>query len=178
MCRYLGEAGRESVISMGISVSSGYDVNHCFQDIPGHLMRRLLKLLKEFFLLPNLKILRDFNIEKFQELLNTEDLFEYFTLLRHFSSNFREASFDEYSDGVNPLNVSQNVSVPLLYVHSEDDPFFPPITVERVQSRMIKENPNIAFLITKCGGHICFYEGLNAVPWTDRLAFEVFKNKN
>jgi len=106
---------------------------------------------------------------------NCNSVYEYYTLLRFFAPGYEKRSLEEFTQSVNPRVVNESVTVPLLYLHSDDDMFFTKQTVEKYKDEMSQENPNVCFMQVKRGGHICFYEGFSAVAWTDRLAVELFQ---
>jgi uncharacterized protein len=59
----------------------------------------------------------------------------------------------DYYERASAIQVISKIAVPTLILHSKDDPFIPFAPFE---SRELKENPNIALLATKHGGHVGF----------------------
>lgn len=63
----------------------------------------------------------------------------------------------EYYEAISSARVLKNINIPLLCMHSKDDPVLHPSSIP------IKEglaNDNITMLITNHGGHVSWFEGV------------------
>lgn len=66
--------------------------------------------------------------------------------------------------------------VPMLFMNAQDDPIVPPQLWQPVQ-HICEQQPGLAFVLTKHGGHLGFLEGTsispNSVTWLDRFIGEL-----
>lgn len=64
----------------------------------------------------------------------------------------------------------------MIFLNAADDPIVPPSLWEPVRDLTIR-HPEMAFILTKHGGHLGFLEGTSYTPksvtWLDRMIIEV-----
>lgn len=82
--------------------------------------------------------------------------------VREFDKRFTSVMFgyrtiDDYYEDASPCRKLKSVGIPVLCLNSVDDVFSPghAIPVETA-----KQNANVALVLTSCGGHIGFLEGI------------------
>uniref|UniRef100_A0ACB8FDG9 Phospholipase abhd3 n=1 Tax=Sphaerodactylus townsendi TaxID=933632 RepID=A0ACB8FDG9_9SAUR len=81
--------------------------------------------------------------------------------IREFDKQFTSVMFgyptiDDYYTDASPFRRLKNVGIPVLCLNSMDDVFSPN---HAIPVEMAKQNPNVALVLTSCGGHIAFLEG-------------------
>lgn len=101
-----------------------------------------------------LEMIRKFNldIEKLRKIETWRDFDEEFTIKTH--PKFACAA--QYYHEASCLSTVQNVNVPTLVLHSQDDPIVP---VDCVPVDECLANPKIITALTKRGGHVCYFMG-------------------
>ncbi|XP_066538060.1 phospholipase ABHD3 isoform X2 [Hoplias malabaricus] len=82
--------------------------------------------------------------------------------IREFDERFTSIMFgyptnDDYYRDASPIHKLKSVQVPMLCLNAADDVFSPS---HAIPIEVVKQNPNLALLITCHGGHIGFLEGL------------------
>jgi hypothetical protein len=105
------------------------------------------------------------------------------TLLRHVHSvrDFDEhitarymgfTGAEDYYDKASSSHVLDQIAVPTLVIHADDDPF---VVISDDSQRKLEANPNIRFLHTRHGGHCAFIEkagGDHDGRWAERKVVE------
>ena len=122
------------------AISQGF-VNRCYE----------LKFLQD------LKELIEEKSQLFPEKYQTTKLSSVKTL-RDFDRDYVAPCFgfhdeDDYYDKASCGPFVDNISLPVLVIHAEDDPLIP---IEPIRSWKNRARDNVHFLITKCGGHVGF----------------------
>ncbi|XP_065063658.1 phospholipase ABHD3-like [Rhopilema esculentum] len=119
-----------------------------------HLTQKLLTMLKR-------------NLHVFEQHLSSlpyelDHVFQAKSI-REFDDRFTSKTFG-YKDYVDYYNAASldsaplgNIAIPTLFLNSEDDPFSPG---DSIPVDVIRENPSLALILTKYGGHIGFTDGL------------------
>ncbi|XP_012559199.1 phospholipase ABHD3 isoform X1 [Hydra vulgaris] len=125
------------------------------------------KFLYNNFLTYKLKELIKLNWHVFQENIcklpyKLEDVMKT-TTIREFDDVFTAKTFgypsheEYYTESSLILKPLENIKIPMLFLNAKDDPFSPG---ESIPLEAIKNNPNMALILTDYGGHIGFVEGL------------------
>jgi|JI6StandDraft_1071083.scaffolds.fasta_scaffold89589_2 predicted alpha/beta-fold hydrolase len=53
------------------------------------------------------------------------------------------------------------LKTPSLFMNATDDPIVSSVGIPAE----LKQNPNVTFMLTKSGGHVCWYEGISPKRW-------------
>uniref|UniRef100_A0A3B3QZN6 Abhydrolase domain containing 3, phospholipase n=1 Tax=Paramormyrops kingsleyae TaxID=1676925 RepID=A0A3B3QZN6_9TELE len=151
LATYLGRVGKDTCLQGAAVFSAGWDV---FESTAS-LERPLNHLLFNWYLVSCLKK------SVFENVIDINHVMKARTI-REFDERFTSVIFDyatnnDYYREASPVHRLKSVQIPMLCLNAADDIFSPgyAIPVERV-----KQNPNLALLVTSHGGHIGFLEGL------------------
>lgn len=83
---------------------------------------------------------------------------------------FGYPTIDDYYADASPCRRLKRIGIPILCLNSMDDVFSPN---HAIPVEIAKQNPNVALVLTSCGGHIGFLEGL--WPWKCTYMDRIFK---
>jgi predicted alpha/beta-fold hydrolase len=75
---------------------------------------------------------------------------------------------DDYYDKASSSHVIDQIAIPTLVIHADDDPF---VAISPETRRKLEANPNVTFLSTKHGGHCAFVGEANSTDdgrWAER----------
>ena len=89
-----------------------------------------------------------YDLSKLSLVHSIRDFDEYFTSV---TGGFANA--DDYYYRCSSVRVANQIRLPTLIVHSEDDPFIP---FEPLRDKVFSENPYLLLLQTERGGHVAF----------------------
>jgi len=117
------------------------------------LGRSLLKVWKRPILKSNL-----YTEEEKKIIINIKTMPEFHTLVT--AKNMGLNNSDEYYDLIKSNGKPSKIKVPTLIINAADDPY---TEVEFIDKKELedKNNQNLAFILTKEGGHTSFAEGLD-----------------
>jgi len=104
-------------------------------------MRKRIYVKKRYF--PDL-----YDLSKLKGARSIRAFDELYTSKAH---GFKNA--DDYYSQSSSIRVVQNIRIPTLVIHAEDDPFIP---FAPLKNPVFTENPYILFLATAQGGHVAF----------------------
>ena len=81
---------------------------------------------------------------------------------------------DDYYDKASSSHVLEQIAIPTLVIHSDDDPF---VVMSAESQRKLMENSNVTFLRTAHGGHCAFIgepnaDGSDDGRWAERKVVE------
>uniref|UniRef100_A0A7E4ZS13 AB hydrolase-1 domain-containing protein n=1 Tax=Panagrellus redivivus TaxID=6233 RepID=A0A7E4ZS13_PANRE len=83
---------------------------------------------------------------------------------------------DEYYKAVSCLQLIPNITTPMIFVNTADDPIVPSELFEPV-AEICRDHPRHGFVLLKHGGHLGFLEGRsikpNSVTWLDRFIVQM-----
>uniref|UniRef100_A0A8D0L5C7 Phospholipase ABHD3 n=1 Tax=Sphenodon punctatus TaxID=8508 RepID=A0A8D0L5C7_SPHPU len=157
LLNYLGKTGRETPLMAAAIFSAGWNV---FESADS-LEKPLNWLLFNYYLTTCLKA----SISRHRQMLDKLfdiDLVMKAKTIREFDKQVTSVMFgyptiDDYYADASPCRKLKSVGIPVLCLNSMDDIFSPrhAIPVEAAQ-----KNPNVALVLTTCGGHIGFLEGM------------------
>uniref|UniRef100_A0A3B3R075 Phospholipase ABHD3 n=1 Tax=Paramormyrops kingsleyae TaxID=1676925 RepID=A0A3B3R075_9TELE len=157
LATYLGRVGKDTCLQGAAVFSAGWDV---FESTAS-LERPLNHLLFNWYLVSCLKASLYRSKSVFENVIDINHVMKARTI-REFDERFTSVIFDyatnnDYYREASPVHRLKSVQIPMLCLNAADDIFSPgyAIPVERV-----KQNPNLALLVTSHGGHIGFLEGL------------------
>ncbi|MGE0885557.1 MAG: YheT family hydrolase [Blastocatellales bacterium] len=151
--KFAGELGEDAPPQLAgvCAISPPIDLESCSRSIAqrknwiyeDRFLRSLRKTMRERDrLFPGLYDLS--KLDRINHLWDWDDMFQPY-------NGFRDAL--DYYNQASSISFIQNIRVPALIIHAEDDPFIPfqPFTDHRVVS-----NSSILMLATKHGGHVAF----------------------
>uniref|UniRef100_W5M1C3 Phospholipase ABHD3 n=2 Tax=Lepisosteus oculatus TaxID=7918 RepID=W5M1C3_LEPOC len=157
LANYLGQKGRETCLRAAAVFSAGWDVFEC----TASLEKPLNRLLFNSYLTSCLQASVQRHRQILEKLFDIDSIMKANTI-REFDERFTSIMFgypsnDDYYRDASPCHKLKSVQVPTLCLNAADDVFSPggAIPVEAV-----RQNPNLAMLVTAHGGHIGFLEGL------------------
>lgn len=162
---YLGEFGSSAQISAGVSVSASFEIAHRTSTKMNGLYDLLfLFLLKKIIwkharaLTKNVdipKALKAWSFKQFDEAV--------------FCKMYDYTDLDEFWDRNNPLRDVDDISVPLLFISSEDDPLH---SHKNIPFDLFKYYPNFFLIMPKQGGHCGFIDDISTMSWADRVVID------
>ncbi|MBN3310957.1 ABHD3 Phospholipase, partial [Amia calva] len=143
LTNYLGRKGRETCLRAAAAKARNYKcflyfkcyVLFCFSLV---LHRQILEKLFDIDHIMKAKTIREFD-ERFTSIM------------------FGYPTNDEYYRDASPCHKLKSVQIPMLCLNAADDVFSPS---HAIPVEAVKQNPNLALLVTSHGGHIGFLEGL------------------
>uniref|UniRef100_A0A8C0GD66 Abhydrolase domain containing 3, phospholipase n=1 Tax=Chelonoidis abingdonii TaxID=106734 RepID=A0A8C0GD66_CHEAB len=136
LLNYLGQSGQETPLMAAAIFSAGWNVFESAES----LEKPLNWFLFNYYLTTCLQssISREFD-KQF-----TSVMFGYRTI-------------DDYYVDASPCHKLKSIGIPVLCLNSLDDVFSPG---HAIPIETAKQNPNVALVLTSCGGHIGFLEGM------------------
>lgn len=162
---YLGEFGSSANISAGVCVSACFDHSERFSKHIYSFYDILFLLKMKFIISSHAKALsKQINIS---ELLKTWS-FDKFNELVYFKL-YGCSNMEEYWDRTNPLRDVDEISVPLMFINSLDDPFYSKL---KIPHELCRYYPHFLMVVSKRGGHCGFAESPFDISWADKLAID------
>ena len=164
LLKYLGERGDRAGIAAGVAVSVPFGLASCAawlsSGLPGrtygsHFRRTLQRKIRAMRSLLE-------GVVDVERGLAARTVFEYDDVLTAPLHGFDGA--DDYYARADARPHLGRIRVPVLVVHSLDDPFTRP---DAFPDAAVSANPHIATAYTDRGGHLGFVEG--ALPWRPRF---------
>ncbi|XP_054671092.1 phospholipase ABHD3 isoform X1 [Grus americana] len=157
LLNYLGKTGRDTPLMAAAIFSAGWNV---FESVES-LEKPLNWLLFNYYLTTCLQSSISRHRQMLEKLFDM-DLVMKARTVREFDKQFTSVMFgyrtiDDYYEDASPCRKLKSVGIPVLCLNSVDDVFSPrhAIPVEAA-----KQNANVALVLTSCGGHIGFLEGI------------------
>lgn len=162
---YLGEFGSSAQICAGVCISPCFEVNQRSSDIFSGIYNILVLLHMKFIIWRHARALSDvidvpgalkswsfksFDSHVFLKMLGCEDL-------------------DEFYERNNPLRDVDDISIPLLFLCSLDDPVY---SKNSIPHDLFKYYPNFFMLTLETGGHCGFREKMTSVSWADKISLD------
>ncbi|XP_030608159.1 phospholipase ABHD3 isoform X2 [Archocentrus centrarchus] len=157
LANYLGRKGRETCLKGVVVFSAGWDVFECTASLEKPLDRFLFNSYLTSCLQASVHRHRPvlekcYDIDHVMKARTIREFDERFT-----SIMFGYPTNDDYYRDASPVHRLKSVQVPMLCLNAADDVFSPS---HAIPVEAVKQNPNLAMLITCHGGHIGFLEGL------------------
>ena len=172
LVRYLGEEGEDTPIRAAFAFCPGYDISVAFSRSNTFYSRMMAKKLLRQFVEPNASLFS--GLESYESLSTAEDLHEFH---QHLYECAGYDNHEAYISASNPVEVMDNVAIPVLILNSADDPV---CAIENVRDHQesISAMPNAILAITRRGSHCAYFEGWRARHWAHHLAAEYFLAMN
>lgn len=162
---YLGEFGSSAHISAGVCVSASFDIAHRTSTKMNGLYTQLfLFLLKRVIWKHACALARYINIPKALKAWSFKQFDE-----AVFCKMYGYKDVEEFYDRNFPLRDVDDISVPLLFISSEDDPLH---SHENIPLDLFKYYPNLFLLMPKYGGHCGFIYDIYSLSWADRVVID------
>jgi abhydrolase domain-containing protein 15 len=161
----MGEFGSSAHISAGVCVSACFDIAHRTSTKRNGLYTQLfLFLLKRVIWKHACALARYTNIPKALKAWSFKQFDE-----AVFCKMYGYKDVEEIYDGNNPLRDVDDISVPLLFISSEDDPLH---SHENIPLDLFRYYPNLFLLMPKHGGHCGFIDAIYSLSWADRVVID------
>lgn len=168
LVRYLGEEGANSQIRGGVAYCPGYNIEVAFTRALPFYSKLMAKRLAKQFIGANPAHFSA--MKSYEQGMNAADLHELHDHMYEFAGYQNR---DDYMADCNPMNVIDNIKVPLLVVNAEDDPICHIDNLREHHSR-ISDMPNVMLAVTEKGSHCAHFEGLRMRSWGSLVAAEFF----
>ena len=162
---YLGEFGSSANICAGVCVSACFDVTEKFSSHARNLYDILYLIKMKCILGSHSKalskhvdvnsMLKTWSFKTFEEMV--------------YSKLYGFSNIEEFWDKNNPLRDVDEISVPLMFVNSLDDPFY---RHHKIPYELCKYYPHFLMVSTDLGGHCGFLENPRDVSWADKLCLD------
>ncbi|KAF0046832.1 hypothetical protein F2P81_000465 [Scophthalmus maximus] len=157
LANYLGRKGQKTCLKGVVVFSAGWDVFECTASLEKPLDRFLFNSYLTSCLQASVHrhrpvLEKSYNIDHVMKARTIREFDERFT-----SIMFGYPTNDDYYHDASPVHRLKSVQVPMLCLNAADDVFSPS---HAIPVEAVKQNPNLALLITCHGGHIGFLEGL------------------
>lgn len=166
---YLGEFGSSAYVCGGVCVSPSFDISdRSAHKISGIYDLFLLLYLKKILWQHAKALLKTVDIQK---ALKTWSLTEYDQQV--FCKMYGYTTIEEFWDRNNPLRDVDDISIPLMFVSSLDDPVY---KSNNIPYDLFKYYPNFLMVATERGGHCGFIESIRSLSWADRLTLDYLES--
>ena len=110
--------------------------------------------------------------EEKKNILNIKSIEDFHTQVT--AKNMGLNNSDEYYELIKLYEKPAKVKIPTLIINAADDPYTKAEYIDKKELED-KKNQNLAFILTKEGGHVCFAEGLNGKgSYAEDVAEEFF----
>jgi len=176
LLKYAGETKEECLLTALVSVSPPYDILACSRYLSVNLPHRIFP---DSYLNKNFRRLLSDNRLAFEPLVQTHgvDIEGALNTTRtwDFDEKFTRRIFgfkspEEYYDTVSCKHYLHDIKIPTLSLSTLDDPV---ITKDCIPYESFKKNPNTLLAVTRTGGHIGWFEGLqNPQRWYPKPTME------
>ena len=160
LLRYLGKKGKDVEFIAGVSVAGPFDIDIANQAIENTIYEKaMVNYYFNYTLIPNLDVLQklepSFGIN-WEEAFKSKNIREFHNKVT--IKLFGHKDIAEYfkTSKVDNKRI-ENISIPLLCLHSKDDPI---ILQNSIPIDALKNNKNILYAQTSHGAHICWFSGL------------------
>ncbi|XP_077072391.1 phospholipase ABHD3 [Siphateles boraxobius] len=157
LANYVGRKGSDVRLKGVVVFSAGWDVFECTASLEKPLDRFLFNSYLTSCLQASVDrhrtiLEKKYDIDHVMKAKTIREFDERFT-----SIMFGYPSNEDYYRDASPIHNIKSVQVPMLCLNAADDVFSPN---HAIPVDAVKQNPNVALLITCHGGHIGFLEGL------------------
>ena len=168
LVRYLGEHGERAVFKAAFAYCPGYNTDEAFGKAHKVYSRLMAKKLIRRFVQPHR--LRLTHLATLNALTKAKDLASFHA---HSYELAGFASYADFNQASNPMQVFANIRTPLLVLNAEDDPV---CKIDNLYPYLplIEKMPNVLVVTTAKGSHCAYYEGWGARSWAHRLMANYF----
>ncbi len=170
MLKYLGERGADAPIRAAISVSAPLSL----KATQLRIMERRNRVYHNYLLLGMKNYMKEMKDHYDQDLLNNalsaKSLFEFDNLVTAPANDI--AGAEEYYRLHSAGRFVDNIGVPTLLIHAQNDPWIP---VDDYRKREWSTERPVSLLIVDDGGHVGFHSKGHKTPWQERVAADYFQ---
>ncbi|EHB12679.1 Abhydrolase domain-containing protein 3 [Heterocephalus glaber] len=157
LLNYLGKIGPKTPLMGAATFSVGWNTFACSES----LEKPLNWLLFNYYLTTCLQSSVNKHRHMFVKQIDMDHVMKAKSI-REFDKRFTSVMFgyrtiDDYYTDASPNRRLNSVGIPVLCLNSVDDVFSPS---HAIPVETAKKNPNVALVLTSCGGHIGFLEGI------------------
>ena len=162
---YLGEFGSSAYVCAGVCVSPCFDMSQRSNpSITGIYDLFLLFYLKSVIWKHARALDKVIDIPK---SLTTSSLRDFDRIV--FGKMFGYSDMEDFYERNNPLRDADDISAPLLFINSLDDPVY---KRNNIPYDLFNCYPNFFMVTLEKGGHCGFLESLGSISWADRLVMD------
>ena len=167
LVRYLGEERKSSRLRAGVALCPAYDLRDAFDYADPLYDRYLTRKSVQFFLERNEALLSA--VDGYRECTRATTLSEFHRRLYPLAGY---QSREDYYRHSNPMEVADEVTIPMLIVNAADDPVCSARNVYANLERL-RRLRRVTLALTRYGGHCGFFDtALGSASWVDRLSAE------
>ena len=167
LVRYLGEERESSRLRAGVALCPAYDLRDAFDYADPLYDRYLTRKSVQFFLERNQAVLAE--VDGYRECTRASTLSEFHRLLYPLAGY---PSLEDYFRNSNPMEVADDVTIPMLIVNAADDPVCSARNVYANLGRL-RRLGRVTLALTRYGGHCGFFDtAFSSGSWVDRLTAE------
>ena len=162
---YLGEFGSSANMCAGVCISACFDITERFS--------KQIKCFYDLLYLTKLKYIVGSHAKALSKhidikaLLNTWSFNKFDDIV--YSKLYGFSNIEEFWDKNHPLRDVDEISVPLMFINSLDDPFYSNV---KIPYELCKYYPHFLMVATNRGGHAGFCENPCETSWADRLCMD------
>ena len=166
---YLGEFGSSAQVCAGVCVSPSFDISErSSARITGIYDFLLLLSLKRVLWRHAGALLQNIDVSR---ALRTWSLQDYDKHV--FCRMYGHDNIEEFWEKNNPLRDVDDISIPLLFIASLDDPVY---TNCNIPYDLFKYYPNFFMVTLDSGGHCGFLENISSLSWADKLMLDYMES--
>lgn len=170
LSRYLLRSNRPSVKGL-VALATPFDVNNVVTEMGAVYQKFFVKRYIEETVKkhPQMQHWQDIGLVDLAEVYRARTLSEFHQSItvKIVKERDVESLFRRYSIGP---EISE-LKIPSLFMNSTDDPIVSSTSIPAE----LKSNPNVEFVLTKSGGHVCWYEGIIPKRWYPKPTIDFFK---
>lgn len=162
---YLGEYGSSASISGAVCISPCYDVTDRFT--------KTVDRMYDFFYMLRLKNILCCHSKSLSKNIDLSRAIQTWSFQEYYQSVYSKlygfSDMDEFWDRNNPLRDVDDISVPVLFINSLDDPFY---SKNEIPYDLCQYYPNFFIVSTDIGGHCGFIDEFPYHSWSDQLSVD------
>lgn len=165
MLSYLGEFGSSAYVYAGVCISPSFDIYHRTD--------KNINKVYDMFLLCYLKKILWTHAKALTKIVDIPKALCTWSLKKYdecvYCNMYGCENPEDFWDRNNPLRDVDDISIPLLFISSLDDPFY---DKKNIPFDLFKYYPNFFMLTVERGGHCGFFENFSSNSWADKLALD------
>jgi len=158
LVNYLGKYKEETPIKAAASIANPFDFVKAANGLVNTMFDKYLAESLQVWAERNKDILskapKHFNID-WEKAMSTKSMVDFDEFLTRRMLGYK--NFLEYYAAISSVKALKDVSIPLLCMHSRDDPFLHETSIPIEESL---NNKNVTLLVTNNGGHVGWFHGI------------------